>query len=202
MATTSKATVLPKRSPSSITDNQNVSIKIDVVSQETHSLSDTITDHPVEEGSDVSDHDRPDPDQVTLECLITNTPLDGTAPDPNRGNNAWQSLKNLRGTNTLLSVFTTLGRYDNMKITTLSATRTSQNFAGLEFSVTFKKIRIVQNKLTSQRVSKQKNVTKKVDTGSQTPPPVEQSRLDAGYEASKGKSGTDAVTSFVGGMTN
>lgn len=50
-------------------------ITIDAVKEETHTLANTVTDHPVEEGFNVSDHSRPEPDVVTLQCFISNTPL-------------------------------------------------------------------------------------------------------------------------------
>ncbi len=200
MAATNKAVVLPRRGDKTISNGQNTSIKLDVVPSETHGRADTITKHPVEEGSDISDHDRPEPDTLTLECLISNTPLDGPV-DMNRAQSAWDALNSLRGSPDLLTIVTTLGRYTSMKITTLTATRTSETYNALSFTVAFEKIRIVKNRLTSQRVAKQKNVTNKVQTGSQTPveDPIPQSRLDAGYENAQGKSGVDGVLSFFGG---
>lgn len=50
-------------------------INVDACLDETHQLSNTVTDHPVEEGFNVTDHSRPNPDRVTLRCFISNTPL-------------------------------------------------------------------------------------------------------------------------------
>ncbi len=41
----------------------------------------TITDHPVEEGTNVVDHARPDPERITLEGIITDTPHHGNLGD-------------------------------------------------------------------------------------------------------------------------
>jgi hypothetical protein len=42
---------------------------------ETHEQSNTITDHPVEQDSDISDHVKADPNRITLECFVTNHPI-------------------------------------------------------------------------------------------------------------------------------
>lgn len=50
-------------------------IWIDCTVKERHRLMSEISDHPVEDGPDVSDHVRPMPRSVTLDCVISNTPL-------------------------------------------------------------------------------------------------------------------------------
>ncbi len=47
----------------------------DAVVTETHSRSAQVTSHPVEQGSDVADHVYIDPLRLTLEAVVTNTPL-------------------------------------------------------------------------------------------------------------------------------
>jgi len=53
---------------------QSYTITLDASVRETHTASSTVTDHPVERGSAVSDHIRPDPDTLTMEAWISNTP--------------------------------------------------------------------------------------------------------------------------------
>lgn len=53
----------------------NNALVVDSCLEETHELTNTVTDHPVETGYNVSDHNRPNPDEVTLRCFISNTPL-------------------------------------------------------------------------------------------------------------------------------
>lgn len=52
------------------------SIFIDAVVRETHHLAAELTQHPVEDGSDLSDHYRPAPRAVELEGVITDMPLE------------------------------------------------------------------------------------------------------------------------------
>ncbi len=51
------------------------SLFFDVVPSETQVKSNSITEHPVETGADISDHVRPNLDSVTLEGFVSNTPL-------------------------------------------------------------------------------------------------------------------------------
>jgi hypothetical protein len=53
---------------------QEYTITVDASIHETHKASSTVTDHPVEIGSNVADHIRPDPDELSMECVISNHP--------------------------------------------------------------------------------------------------------------------------------
>jgi len=53
---------------------QTYTLTLDASVREVHTGSSTVTDHPVERGSNVADHIRPDPDQLTIEGVISNTP--------------------------------------------------------------------------------------------------------------------------------
>lgn len=48
---------------------------------ETHESTDETTDHPVENGSDITDHIRQTPDRVTLDIFVTNEPVDQSGED-------------------------------------------------------------------------------------------------------------------------
>lgn len=47
----------------------------DVVTEEGHHLKSEITEFPVEEGADITDHIRPDNDRITLSTFVSNTPI-------------------------------------------------------------------------------------------------------------------------------
>jgi hypothetical protein len=162
-----QATVIAKKGHS-ISDGQNITVKLDVVPKETHDHSSTITSHPVEEGMDISDGTRDEPDALSLECLISNTPL-GESPDASRSQNARDQLLTLKSSGKLLTVLTTLGPYTSMLIEHVSVTRDAPTYNALSFTVSFKKIIVVQNTLTRARVSKDNRTPKLQDTGEQTP---------------------------------
>lgn len=54
---------------------QTFNLTIDCSRRIQHDMNNTVTDHPVETGSNVSDHIRPDPDTVTIEGVISNAPI-------------------------------------------------------------------------------------------------------------------------------
>ena len=50
----------------------------DAILSEDHSRTTLVTEHPVEQGTAIVDHVRPNPDELTLECFVTNTPVYST----------------------------------------------------------------------------------------------------------------------------
>jgi hypothetical protein len=199
-------------------------IVLDASVSETHTLTNTVTYHPVEEGAAVSDHSRPEPDEITLEGLVSNTPLSrdqqtraiqsgsvtfqSSAPqeNPGRAEDAFRQLKALRDAGTLVSVVTTLRTYgatdeDKMAITSISIPRDYRTADAFRFTITLRRVRVVKNKLTRNVVAKDKRVGSKVKKGTETPKDagVNKSQLAKGYDAAQGKSGLDAFSSAVKG---
>lgn len=56
-------------------DGQEQSILFDATARDSHESTATITEHPVEEGANISDHVRKDLDRVSLEVIVSNTPI-------------------------------------------------------------------------------------------------------------------------------
>lgn len=50
-------------------------VRVDAVSEEQHRSSATITEHPVEDGGDISDHIRADQDTLQLTIFVSNAPI-------------------------------------------------------------------------------------------------------------------------------
>lgn len=59
-----------RKAPGKIKD-----LEMDVTLREAHSFTNNITQYPVENGSTITDHIRQNPDKLTIEGLITNTPI-------------------------------------------------------------------------------------------------------------------------------
>jgi hypothetical protein len=51
-----------------------VSVKFDITTQETHELSNLVTEHPVEKGADISDNVQPQLDVFTIEGYVSDAP--------------------------------------------------------------------------------------------------------------------------------
>lgn len=173
-------------------------IVVDAIKRETHPLKNTITDHPVEEGSPFSDHSRPEADTVTLDCFVSNTPLSAeqrqrietalgpygfstpSASDaatltgkPQAGityaDLVFAQLLELHRVPRLIVVQTSLRTYVDMGIESSTFTRDSKTANGLEFTITLKAVTIVKNKLTRIVVAKDRRAQPKKKAGAVIP---------------------------------
>jgi hypothetical protein len=136
-------------------------IQIDAAPTEQHGHSLQLTEHPVEKGSDITDHARVKADSLTLDCCLS----DGA--DEGRSSDTYERLRLLQDEATLLTVVTSLRVYDNMILENLSTPRTASYAGGLRFTAVFKQIRLVQNKTTIVSITKEPITKKKVSTGKQ-----------------------------------
>lgn len=163
-------------------------LTIDATISEQHASTSDVTDHPVEEGSDVSDHKRDKPDTLKIEGLISNTPINrgqntrsglrsfvDTVSDtlsnmdarPGYAEGAYNTLRALKESGKLITVITGLRVYENMMLTELSAPRDSKTGDALSFTCTLREVRIVRNRrviLTNPTVPK---ANEKKKTGTQ-----------------------------------
>ena len=211
--------VIPRPGKISVDDT---SIVMDAVRTETHDLANTITDHPVEEGDNVSDHSRPEPDRVTMTCILTNTPLStsdqtqkirrgeytissvgqerGAIGTEGGAMASWKKLKDLRTKGTLVTVATTLGDYTTMGIVSISVPRAAKNYDGLEFTITFKKVRIVKNKLTQSVKSTDPASQRKKKAGAQATKEAEVKPGSTAYNEADNLVGVNNGVKAVGSL--
>lgn len=185
-----------------VISTDDVSITMHAVVSETHTLANTITDHPVESGFNVSDHSRPEPEIVALDCRISNTPLNpqqrtqaikaGEFTVQSASGDAagaigstdgyafqqWRKLRDLRDAGSIVKVSTTLGDYDSMAIQSITLPRNARNYDAIAFSITLKRIRVVQNKLTRSVVAKDPRAQKKKSAGNKTPKEAAEADVD------------------------
>lgn len=178
------------------------SIVLDCTLNETHTRTIDITEHPVEEGSNISDHARVKQKMLTLGGLVSNTPInrtqqlrvvesrgykfasateqDNPAGTAGYAETAADKLEEIADTKKLIIVFTRQKVYDNMLIESLVMPRDRTSGDALHFTVTFKQIKIVRNRSTKKTVAKEPKAQAKVKAGKQTTP--------AATEAQKKKS--------------
>ena len=102
-------------------------ISLDLILTETHSLNAVVTQHPVQDGSTISDHITILPRSGTMRVLVSNFSLSTAKGDdradwdeiydqgeaaqkslPNRAEEAWKKLKDLVKTRELVKVVTSL----------------------------------------------------------------------------------------------
>lgn len=174
-------------------ESDSAVIEVDSCLDESHQLVSTITDHPVEQGFNVTDHSRPEPDRVSLRCFVSNTPLSiqeversirqgnidwvtsasqsaalSVTGIAGRGAETFTQLEKMRLTGALLTVVTTLKTYaasdtDGMLIESITIPRSRQNYDGLEFTVNLKQVSIVTNRSTRSTNTDKRARKKKKD---------------------------------------
>lgn len=110
-------------------------LALDATPSQSHSLTATVTDHPVERATDITDHVIFQPRALKLEGVSL-------------ADDAYSTLLRLSQSRTLLVVATTLERYESMLLTTLEVPRDASTGDALRFSATFRKITFAD----SQRV--------------------------------------------------
>lgn len=146
-----------------------------------------VTDHPVEKGGDVSDHARNKPEMLTIEGLISNTPItrdqgsrivtsqgvqfettalaDNPAGVSGYAETAFEILLGMRGK--YLTVATERRTYKNMLLTSVEAPQDARTGDVLRFIATFKQIIVSELRTQEVKVAREPKAKKKVETGKQ-----------------------------------
>lgn len=150
-------------------------IDVDAATVQTHEASAEITDHPVERGANIADHSRSKPDKLTIEGIISNTPINliqqrriiraegtggtiqATTGTPLRGsegraNAAESKLRELKEKGALIAVVTRLRSYQDMLIETLTVPMDAHTGDAIRFTLVLKRVRFVQNKVTPVKI--------------------------------------------------
>lgn len=147
---------------------------VDATTGGRHDLTVEVTDFPVEQGVNISDHKRLKPDTLQLECFISNAPARAAQDLPvgynESGGSAYNMLRRFARSPQLLTVATGLRVYENMALITVSVPMSYED--GLTFTATFKEIRVVSNQQVLV-VTREPNAQKKKELGPQATTPVE-----------------------------
>lgn len=133
-------------------DDPNQVITFDATPNENHSSNAEPTDHPIEAGSDASDHIRKLPDELGLLGVVTDTPLQksgnpiepaSTGGDVNqRAISAYDFLYLTQDRGKLVRIFTKLRDYRNMSITALNITRDKDTSRIINGKIQLREIKI------------------------------------------------------------
>jgi hypothetical protein len=125
-------------------------ISLDASVREQHDHAATITTHPVESGSDITDHARKEPREIAIEGVITDTPLTYgggcTADSREPARSAYEQLRDYVEQGGLVEIYTTLATYPSMKLIRLQVTRDAAKGNSLHFSATAKEIVIATSR--------------------------------------------------------
>lgn len=128
-------------------------VTLDCTVSESHKDEVEITDHPVETGSTISDHIRKRPISLSLEGIVTNTPVVFLAslmadspvendfiPSPDRVTRAYQELRRIQEEGEIVDVVTSLREYKNLAIESLSVSRSAETGNALNVSISLREI--------------------------------------------------------------
>lgn len=140
-------------------------LTVDATLQETHSAAAEVTEHPVEVGSDVTDHIRPKPVEVRIDGIVTNSPLprdllrsaitaSPLGPAVALGEaaalaiigaaeftkDAFNTLRKIRDNGQLVVLATPYQQYESMAMTDLQVVRAKDTGDALHFTATFRQI--------------------------------------------------------------
>ena len=147
-------------------------ISLDLILTETHSLNAVVTQHPVQDGSTISDHITILPRSGTMRVLVSNFSLSTAEGDaradwdeiydqgeaaqksiPNRAEEAWKKLKDLVKKRELVKVVTSLEVYEDVALTRVETTRDGDTGDALEIDIDYEqvtKVKLKETKVTAQ----------------------------------------------------
>jgi hypothetical protein len=156
-------------------------IEFDVVVSEAHDAEVEVTEHPVEQGANITDHARVKAEAVTLDALVSNTPLadslrleNGQPKEfpwqaPGRAQDIYLQLRDLKDARQLVTVATQRGTYTNMVITRLSVPVTVETGEALRFTITLKQVRLVSTSTVKTQMPQKQKLGKQAATPTEEP---------------------------------
>lgn len=143
-----------------IVDRATQFLELEATVRETHTASAQVTDHPVENSTDITDHIRRLPEELQLEGIVSDTPIlvlaafratpavPGTDPTA-RAKAAYEFLRDIKDQGRLVDVSTKLRDYSNMAITNFSVSRDKDTSNILAFSLTLREIQIATTEVVA-----------------------------------------------------
>lgn len=158
-------------------------LEVDCVLTESFQADCDVTEHPVESGSNISDHIRPKPISFTLTGVVSNSPIDEQRARAQRtgggtgyAQKAADKLVDIRRNAKLITVTTKDRIYPSMAMLSLAFPKDNRTGDALVFTAQFKQIRVVENKTTKKVVAKSPRAQQKTKDGKQNNPETEDAR--------------------------
>ena len=133
---------MPRRQTRVVVDTRIGGYIFDAYIKTEHTRSVKLTQNPVQGGSAVTDHSYNEPIKLTMQIFETDTAAayGGSFSGSDRSVSAYKTLVGLMTGREPLTVSTRLWSYDNLVITSMTATETSDTVHGLDVTVTLEEI--------------------------------------------------------------
>ncbi len=173
---TRRASIFVQDTPSEV-------LEFDASVSETHSGDATVTDHPVEEGGDITDHVRRSPESIQINGIVSNHPIIAAVDDElnaqpsvpdgdpsSRAEDAYDFLRKGKDAGTVWGLSTTLRDYSNMVITALSVVRDKDTGNIVDVNLTAREIIIAQTETVDVPEPEQPERKKKQKLGKKNKP--------------------------------
>ena len=186
-------------------------VTLDASVSETHDKQAEVTAHPVELGSDVTDHIRRTPERLKISGVVTNHPLvflaSTRAQSPvstdvghvqDRAERADREFRRAMDAGELVEVFTTLRAYRNMAIVGYSVTRDKGRGAVLDFTIELQEVVLVSTERVQAPTPTDPSNSKVKDLGVKAVEPADPSTA-AKSNDSIAVSIKDGISNFIFG---
>lgn len=121
-------------------------IAFDLLVSEAHNFSNQITSHNVEEGSEITDHIKNNLESGSLAGFISNFSLKVPGLITNRAQTAYEEMKDLWRTESLVTIVTVMEVYENVAIASVDVERSEDTGEAIVLNISFRKVKIVKLK--------------------------------------------------------
>ncbi|MGD8707100.1 MAG: hypothetical protein PVI88_00265 [Nitrosopumilaceae archaeon] len=144
---------------------------------EDHNFESDVTDHPVEDGSNITDHIQNRLENGTLTGIISNFSINTPGLYSNRAQDAFDALVALWKEKTLVTITTVLRVYENVAIVSIPIARDTDSGESITIQVSFKQVKTVKLqevtleldvKVQDLKSNKNRQVAKKTEVGRTT----------------------------------
>jgi hypothetical protein len=130
-------------------------VEMDASVEEIHTHANQITQFPVEEGVDIADHVRRQPDRISIRGIVTEDPITlGGGFGTGRSTEAYYQVLALLNEAELIEVVTSLREYENMVIETMDVPRTNKSGNAVEMALTLQELLTVDVAAAAATVDK------------------------------------------------
>lgn len=170
-------------------------IAFDQIENDSYTEEVEVTEHPVEEGADRTDHLREKPRELSFDGIISD--VTDTGLDLDRVRVLKDALRKVRREGKLVTVVTPLETYSSMQVRRVTFSRPADVGLGLKVSVQLKEATTV----TLQRVNLRPKANK--NTGKRATEPANKAQADKAKAATKKSlltKGIDAAASLVNAL--
>ena len=157
-------------------DSKKGSVTFDLILSESHNISNEVSEHPVEDGSVISDHIKNNLENGSLTVMVSNFSLNiFTSVLSDRAQDAYDEIVRIWKNRELVTIVSVLKVYDDVAITDVSTARSADTGSAIVMDIGFKKVKIVKLKTVLIDVGvKIKGTTTSIER--QASPPTDQGR--------------------------